>query len=85
MKNTRKSLGRVIVCLRTIPRFLCCHFLLELLGGEGQITESPAGTLGIYSLVHRSLSDLFVPTHSRRREGLVLRRLLMPFRSHLPQ
>ena len=50
-----------------------------------QITESPAGTVGIYSLVHRSISDPFVPRHPRRRKSLVLRRLLTPFRSYLSQ
>ena len=50
-----------------------------------QITESPAGTVGIYSLVHRSISDPFLPMYPWRRKGLVLRRLLMPFHSYLPQ
>ena len=37
--------------------------------GKKQITEGLAGTVGIHSLVNRSLSDQFVPTHSRRRKG----------------
>ena len=88
MKNTRKSLVQVIVCLRKIPGSF--FFVLPLsysnsLEGKRQITEIPARTVGIYLLAHRSLSDPFLLTHPRRRKGLVLRRLLIPFRSHIPQ
>ena len=65
--------------------FVLPLFSSNSLEEKRQITESPAGTVGIYSLVHRSISDPFVPMYPWRRKGLVLRRLLMPFRSYLPQ
>ena len=69
-ENMRKSLGRVMVCLRIIQRFWSCRFSPQ--------TE----TVDIPSVVHRSLSDPFVPTHRRRRKGSVLSRLSTLVRSH---
>lgn len=63
MKNLRKPLGQAIVYLRKIQTFL--SFLLEVLGesvGKGKTTGTPAETVDIYSVVHRSLSNPFVPT-----------------------
>ena len=45
--------------------FVLPLFSSNSLEEKRQITESPAGTVGIYLLVHRS-SDPFVPTHPRR-------------------
>ena len=86
MKNTREIPKSSDGLFENNPKiFVLPLFSSNSLEGKRQITESPAGTVGIHSLVHRSLSDPFVPTHSRRRKCLILRRLLIPFCSHFPQ
>ena len=64
MKNMRKSVGQVIVCLRKNFKGLwAATFLLELLEGscqESKITGTPAEAGDVSPLVHRSLEDQFV-------------------------
>ncbi|RMX43129.1 hypothetical protein pdam_00006851 [Pocillopora damicornis] len=49
---------------------------------KSKITGAPAESVDIYSFMHRSLSDPFVPTHRRKREGSVLSRSSTLVRSH---
>ena len=49
---------------------------------KSKITVTAAENVDIYSVVHRSLSDPFLPSHRRRREGSVLSRLSTLVRSH---
>ena len=64
MENIRKSLVQVIVCLRKKSKGLrAATFLPELLETscqESKITGTPAETVDISSVVHRSLRDQFV-------------------------
>ena len=74
-----KSLGLVIVCLRKIHRSSSRNFY-----PRKEVTGTPAETVDISSVVHRSLYDPFVLTH---RQGSVLSRLstLALVRSHRSQ
>ena len=69
-----KPLGQVIVCLRKTQKSLSRKFSprKEDLVRKSKITGTPAETVDISSVVHRSLCDPFVPTH---RQGSVLSRL----------
>ena len=54
---------------------------LEDLVRKSKITGTPVETVNINSVVYRSFSDLFVPTHLRRRKGLILSRFSTHVRS----
>ena len=65
MENMRKSLIQVIVCLRKTQRSLSCNFSSRTPGRilsrkAGKITRTPAESVDISSVVHRSLRDQFV-------------------------
>ena len=81
-----KSLGLVIVCLRKIHRSSSRNFYprKEDLVRKSKVTGTPAETVDISSVMHRSLYDPFAPTH---RQGSVLSRLstLALVRSHRSQ
>ena len=85
-ENTRKSLSQIIACLRKSQDFFAATFLLELIGGEEADYWKSSRNCG-HILACASLLKRPICTYAslESKKGLVLRRLLMPFRSHLPQ
>ena len=72
MENKSKSLGQEIICREKSK----CFFELPLFSSnsseglvrKSKITGTPEENEDIYSVVHRSVSDPFVPIHRRIRK-----------------
>ena len=80
MRNLKKSLDEVTVCLKKIEMFLSCYFFLRtpwrILSGRGRLREF-AQTVDIYSAL--------VSNRRRRRNGKVLNGLSTLIHSHRSQ